>query len=156
MTCKILTKNNIYVLSFTGDSAKWPSKSNDAMVAYRNGKPFVRHTKEYHKRTANIKAQYRLACQSSLTHINYGTTEIMALCLLGKKTRMYDSHNFCKGFCDFAEEVGIIDNDRHITCWPIHKKTCGIMGISEESTDVLIKPTSDFNFDKFFEEFTNG
>ena len=152
MTCSIYEKNDLICLSFSDRAAAFPSKSNDADIGYRNGKPFVRHTKSFHKRIAYIKTQYRLACQVAHINIHYDEQKLFAFCLLGSKTRIHDSHNFPKTFCDFAEDMGIISNDRLMTCWAIHKKDCDIIGKDITTTDIFLCLQPQIIMQNFFQE----
>lgn len=149
MSCQAFNKEDYCVISFAGDAANWPSKSNDAQITYKHGKPRVSHTKEFHARMAYIKLYYNQATYKPA----FGIEPTIAICLLGSNMRMHDSHNFCKTFGDFCEDVGIIDNDRYLTIWPVHKKHCGIIGVNESTLDIILTKCSNFNFNKILEDF---
>lgn len=140
-------------LSFTGEASNWPSKSNDNLLAWRKGKPIITHTRDFARRMAVIKSEYRVACASLPGVPGYGDCKILARCLLGSRSRMFDSHNFCKTFGDWAEEVGLTSNDKHMTIWAAHKRDVAIATPDAAATDIIIMPIQDFNFSYVLGDF---
>lgn len=153
--CQIYEKNGLICLRFHDSCSNWPSKSNDAAISFRGRKPFIRHTKDFHVRMAEIKAQYKLACQASGIFPRFGSELVHATCFLGSKARMFDSHNFCKTFGDFCEEVNIVDNDRTMTIWPMHKKHCGIIEWRTDTLDIFLRIVNDDIIEDFYRSFTH-
>ncbi len=59
----------------------------------------------------------------------------LVLLMLSPDMNRFDSHNIPKAFCDWAQEMKIIANDRHVDAFGRRKSDHGICG---QSSDILI------------------
>ena len=121
----IMDNNHIYGLDITffGDLARMPGKSNDKDIGRRKSKsgkvvPFIRNSDQVIARKNAMVAHYRDACMNQGDPLrSFGDRLIHVHAWLANYKGNWDSHNCSKAIGDFLEEAAIINDDSTATIW---------------------------------------
>jgi hypothetical protein len=109
-----------YGICLFGQIAHFPSISNSHKAVFdkRASKGKVISSRKAKARLQVVTDLYHQeALSNSHYRISFGSEKVIAIVHLARKRGRWDSHNQPKAIGDWLENIGLIDDDKHLTIW---------------------------------------
>lgn len=111
-------------IALTGELARIPSTTNNKRLSYNRalGRTIISNNSRHTSILARLTdAYFRALFQLGLSRLSctFADTPVHVSLIAGSINDRCDSHNLSKALCDWLEDVGIVENDKRVECWPM-------------------------------------